>query len=58
MPTSRIYEWTSSGQIPHFKLGRRTLRFSRADIIQWLSKTAVDSSKEPDPGHALELLFT
>jgi excisionase family DNA binding protein len=45
VPLSRVYSWTSDGQIPHYKLGHRTLRFSRVEVLRWLRQT-VKAPKE------------
>ena len=37
---SRIYNWTSTGQIPHFKLGG-TLYFKRIEIEEWMESKRV-----------------
>ncbi len=34
---SWVYDAVEAGTIPHFKLGRRTLRFDRFDVQQWLA---------------------
>ncbi len=34
---SWVYDAVEAGTIPHFKLGRRTLRFDRFDVQEWLT---------------------
>jgi excisionase family DNA binding protein len=31
-----VYDLVESGKLPHFRLGPRTIRFARADLIAWL----------------------
>lgn len=45
---STIYDWTHSGFIPHYKLGRRVL-FKLADIEKWLKSKYFDGRKERVP---------
>ena len=35
-----IRRWTSSGYIPHVKLGLRMVRYRKEDIDAWLAKRA------------------
>ena len=35
-----IRRWTSSGYIPHVKLGLRMVRYRKEDIEAWLAKRA------------------
>ena len=35
-----IRRWTSSGYIPHMKLGLRMVRYRKEDIEAWLAKRA------------------
>ena len=47
VPVSRIHSLTSEGRIPHIKLGHRTLRFFRSEVMEWARQTAV--AKEDGP---------
>jgi excisionase family DNA binding protein len=40
MPSRKaLYQAVRRGQIPGHRIGRRSLRFSRAEIDQWLART-------------------
>jgi excisionase family DNA binding protein len=36
-----LYAWTSQRRVPHFKLGRRCVRFSHSELTTWLQERAV-----------------
>lgn len=33
---STVYEWAGEQRIPVVRLGRRTLRFRRVDLLRWI----------------------
>lgn len=41
VPRSTLYELVRSRGLPHVKIGRRGLRFTRADLAQWVTKNSV-----------------
>lgn len=41
IPRSTLYELVRSRGLPHVKLGRRGLRFTRADLARWVSEHSV-----------------
>lgn len=36
LPLGTLYSMVSKGQIPHFRMGGRLVRFSREEIENWL----------------------
>jgi excisionase family DNA binding protein len=40
-----IYSWTSQNKIPHIKLSKRLLKFREKDIVDWISKRAVNADR-------------
>jgi len=36
-----LYALVAQGRVPHVRLGRRLVRFSRSDLDEWLKKHAV-----------------
>jgi excisionase family DNA binding protein len=38
-----IYSWTSRNKIPHIKLSKRLLKFSKNDIEAWIAKRAISA---------------
>jgi excisionase family DNA binding protein len=45
-----IHSMVHRGQLPHFRVGKRIVRFSRARIMQWLEARTV----EPNARHACD----
>lgn len=41
VPRSTLYELVRSRGLPHVKLGRRGLRFTRADLARWVGENSV-----------------
>ena len=33
---STVYNWKRKGLLPHYKIGKRAVRFKRSEILQWL----------------------
>lgn len=33
---STIYNWKRRGLLPHYKIGKRAVRFKLSEILQWL----------------------
>lgn len=40
VPRSTLYELVRSRGLPHVRLGRRGLRFTRIDLARWVSKNS------------------
>jgi excisionase family DNA binding protein len=38
VPRSTLYELVRSGGLPHVRIGRRGLRFTRADLARWVEE--------------------
>lgn len=38
VPRSTLYELVRSGGLPHLRIGRRGLRFTRADLARWVEE--------------------
>jgi excisionase family DNA binding protein len=36
-----LYAWVTQRRVPHFKLGRRCVRFSHSELTTWLQARAV-----------------
>jgi excisionase family DNA binding protein len=49
LPVSTLYSLVRRKQIPHFRLGPRTVRFSRREIAGWLAQSRVAPANEPPP---------
>ena len=47
IPVGTIYSMVSRGQIPHIRLGPRTVRFDPTELEQWLRARRV---RPQDPG--------
>lgn len=41
VPRSTLYELVRSRGLPHVKVGRRGLRFTRVDLARWVSANSV-----------------
>lgn len=41
VPRSTLYELVRSRGLPHVKIGRRGLRFTRIDLARWVSENSV-----------------
>ncbi len=41
-----LYSMVSRREIPHIRLGRRFVRFSRADLLRWLDNRRVNAGGE------------
>lgn len=46
VPRSTLYELARSRGLPHVKIGRRGLRFTRADLAQWVEQNSVGAKTE------------
>lgn len=40
VPRSTLYELVRSRGLPHVKIGRRGLRFTRADLARWICENS------------------
>jgi excisionase family DNA binding protein len=40
VPRSTLYELVRSRGLPHVRIGRRGLRFTRADLARWLGENS------------------
>lgn len=38
IPRSTIAVWVHRKEIPHIRLGKRTVRFLRSDLAEWMSR--------------------
>jgi excisionase family DNA binding protein len=48
LPLGTLYSLVHHREIPHVRLGRRLVRFSRSALVQWLAEHSVQSaSREP-----------
>jgi len=43
VPKGTAYSLVHRHQIPHFRIGGRLVRFSRAEVIKWLNSCHVDA---------------
>jgi excisionase family DNA binding protein len=50
---STIYNWKRRGVLPHYKIGKRAVRFKLAEILQWLETQKRDASRD-DKGGGVE----
>jgi excisionase family DNA binding protein len=50
---STIYNWKRKGLLPHYKIGKRAVRFKLAEILQWLGTQKRDASRD-DKGGGVE----
>ena len=41
-----LYALVHAGRIPHVRLGKRLVRFSRAELQRWLDSHSVPAAKE------------
>ena len=41
VPRSTLYELVRSRGLPHVRIGRRGLRFTRANLTRWVSENSV-----------------
>jgi excisionase family DNA binding protein len=41
LPKGTLYGMVAKGEIPHTRLGRRLVRFPRAEIMRWLRERTV-----------------
>jgi excisionase family DNA binding protein len=46
VPVSTVYEWIAERRLPHVKLGHRTLRVDRADLLAWIRECSVAARTE------------
>lgn len=44
IPEGTLYAMVSKGAVPHYRIGKRLVRFSRAELTEWL-KTKHSSAK-------------
>lgn len=45
VPKGTLYAWVSEGRIPHIRLGKRTVRFERGRVLDWLQAGENDPEK-------------
>jgi excisionase family DNA binding protein len=50
---STIYNWKRQGLLPHYKIGKRAVRFKLTEILQWLGTQKKDASRD-DKGGGVE----
>ncbi len=36
-----LYAWTSLRKVPHYRIGRRCVRFMRSELVAWMHRHAV-----------------
>lgn len=41
VPRSTLYELVRSRGLPHVRVGKRGMRFTRADLARWISENSV-----------------
>ena len=41
VPLSTLYELVRSRGLPHVRIGRRGLRFTRADLARWIGQNSI-----------------
>jgi excisionase family DNA binding protein len=46
VPISKIYKLTFYKQIPHIKLGAKTLRFDPAKVQKWIAEQSIPENKD------------
>ncbi len=46
IPLGTLFAWVSNREIPHLRLGPRTVRFRRSEIENWLKERAVPAAPE------------
>lgn len=44
VPRSTLYELVRSRGLPHVRIGRRGLRFTRADLARWIGENSYGAS--------------
>jgi len=42
---STIYNWKRKGVLPHYKVGKRAVRFKLAEVLQWMETQKRDGQK-------------
>jgi excisionase family DNA binding protein len=42
---STIYAWKRKGLLPHYKIGKRAVRFKLSEILQWLENWKRDTEQ-------------
>lgn len=45
VPLGTMYALVHAGRIPHVRLGKRLVRFRRADLERWLESNSVPAGK-------------
>jgi excisionase family DNA binding protein len=46
LPLGTLYSMVSKGRIPHKRLGKRLVRFSKNDLTIWLEKNSIEVMDE------------
>jgi excisionase family DNA binding protein len=49
---STIYNWKRKGLLPHYKIGKRAVRFKLAEILQWLETQKREAGRDDRGGGA------
>lgn len=42
---STIYNWKRQGLLPHYKIGKRAVRFKLAEVLQWMETQKRETSR-------------
>ena len=42
VPLGTLYSWVNKRSIPHFRLGPKLVRFSRAELVHWVEARSVE----------------
>lgn len=43
---STVYNWKRRGLLPHYKIGKRAVRFKLAEVLRWLETQKKEASRE------------
>jgi excisionase family DNA binding protein len=41
-----LYAWTSRRRVPHYRVGRRCVRFLKSELVSWMQRHAVPVADE------------
>ena len=41
IPLGTLYSYVYKNKIPHYRIGKRLVRFSRREILEWLQESQV-----------------
>ena len=48
LPRGTLYAWVCRRQVPHHRLGKRLVRFSKSELLHWMDTCRVQVSVATD----------